>query len=160
MQITTQSAVKAIVKGYFVLALGISSVHAVESAHRAGLVGWEAWMVPLMVDGMALLGFIMRGQKFASDTRRLGLRVQAIMGVVQLVCNVGAAHSWGGIVFGIAVVTLYVAAEWLSDKVRGREAEDAELAAQRRSEASRKAAATRKASAEVKTRRQKMHRVS
>lgn len=159
MQITTKTTVKMITRGYFVAALAASSTHAVVAAHKAGLTGWEAWSVPVMVDGMAVLGLIMRSDAFASDTRRLGLRVQVIMGVVQVLLNVYAASSWGGVVYGVAVVGLYVAAEALSDRIRGKDVEEAEKAAQRRSQAAKQAASTRKANADAKTRRSKIKAV-
>ncbi len=153
MQITAANTVKWITRGYFLGALAASSSHAVEAAHKAGLSGWEAWSVPLMVDGMATLGLVMRGEAFATTTQRMGFRVQMIMACLQVALNVYAASNWGGVVYGVAVVGLYVAAETLAKGLRTREAEQADLAAQRRREASKKAAATRKANQAAKDNR-------
>lgn len=159
MQITAASAVKWITRGYFLGALAASSTHAVEAAHKAGLDGWEAWSVPLMVDGMATLGLVMRGEAFASDTRRMGFKVQMIMASVQLIMNVYAASNWGGVIYGVGVVGLYVAAETLAKGLRTRETEAQELVAQKRREGAAKAAATRKANREAKTQRAKIKAV-
>lgn len=145
MQITAANTVKWITRGYFLGALAASSTHAVIAAEKAGLSGWEAWSVPVMVDGMATLGLVMRGDAFASDTQRLGFRVQMIMACVQVALNVFAAHNVGGMVYGVAVVALYVAAETLAKGLRTREAEKAELTRQKRSQAAKQGAATRKA---------------
>lgn len=153
MQITAANTVKWITRGYFLGALAASSSHAVVAAHKAGLTGWEAWSVPLMVDGMATLGLVMRGEAFASDTRRMGFRVQMIMACLQVALNVYAAGNWGGVIYGIAVVGLYVAAETLAKGLRTKETEAQEIAAQKRREGAVKAAQTRKANREAKDNR-------
>jgi hypothetical protein len=150
MQITAANTVKWITRGYFLGALAASSTHAVLAAEKAGLTGWEAWSVPVMVDGMATLGLVMRGEAFASDTQRMGFRVQMIMACLQVALNVFAAHNVGGMVYGVAVVGLYVAAETLTKGLRTRETEQAELAAHRRSETAKRAAETRKANKAAK----------
>lgn len=159
MQITAASAVKWITRGYFLGALAASSTHAVVAAHKAGLDGWEAWSVPLMVDGMATLGLVMRGEAFASDTQRMGFRVQMIMACVQMIMNVYAAGNWGGMIYGVAVVGLYVAAETLAKGLRTRETEQAELARERRSQRAKRAAQTRRDNAQAKTQRAKIKAV-
>jgi hypothetical protein len=159
MQITAANAVKWITRGYFLGALAASSSHAVVAAHKAGLDGWEAWSVPVMVDGMATLGLVMRGESFASDTRRMGFRVQMIMACVQLIMNTYAAGNWGGVVYGVAVVGLYVAAETLAKGLRTREAEEAVLAREKRSQAAKRASETRRANREATTQRAKIKAV-
>lgn len=159
MQITAASTVKWITRGYFLGALAASSSHAVVAAEKAGLTGWEAWSVPVMVDGMATLGLVMRGESFASDTRRMGFRVQMIMACLQVTLNVFAAHNVGGMIYGVAVVGLYVAAETLAKGLRTRETEQAEKTRQRRSETAKRAAATRKANAQATQQRSKIKAV-
>jgi hypothetical protein len=95
----------------------------------------------------------MRGDAFASDTRRMGFRVQMIMACLQVALNVYAAHNMGGVIYGVAVVGLYVAAETLAKGLRTRETEQAEIVTQRRSQAAAKAAETRKVNKEAKINR-------
>lgn len=145
MNITPETTVKMITRAYFVGGLAASATHTVEAAHMSGLTGAEALSVPFLVDGVALLGLVMRGRAFSTPTKALGMRVQMIMGAVSMIINVYAAHTWGGVVYGMAVVGLYMAAEWLSTRLESAATEEARNAAQRRSESARQAAKTRAA---------------
>lgn len=141
--------VKLITRAYFLGCLAMSASHAVEAAHMAGLTGYEAYAVPVLVDGVAALGMTLRSETFSTRTQRDGLRVQAAMTAVSMIINVYAATSWGGVVLGMALPGLYMAAEWLSGRVESATTEQAARAAQRRSEAARRAAATRRAQKEA-----------
>jgi len=79
--------------------------------HKLGLTGWEAWSAPFIIDGIAIMGMVMRGDEFSTHTRKIGFRVQLGMGLASLAANVFAAHSLGGIIFGVAVVAVFVLAE-------------------------------------------------
>lgn len=139
--------VQAIVKLYFVGALAGSFVHIISAAEKLGLSGWEAWSTPFMIDGLALIGMVLRSEDFSTATRKLGFRVQLIMGAFSLVANVYAAKSVGGVIYGIMIVALYIAAEWITDRIESAQVDrDRELAA-KRSEAAQKAAETRKRNA-------------
>jgi uncharacterized protein DUF2637 len=121
--------IAVIVRLYLVAALAASFSHIITSAHKLGLDGWEAWSAPFIIDGIAIMGMVMRGNEFSARTRKIGFRVQLGMGLASLAANVYAADSIGGIIFGVAVVAVFVLAEWLSDNMESAQAEQARLAA-------------------------------
>lgn len=139
--------VQAIVKLYFVGALAGSFVHIISAAEKLGLSGWESWSTPFMIDGLALIGMVLRSEDFSTATRKLGFRVQLIMGAFSLVANVYAAKSIGGVIYGIMIVALYIAAEWITDRIESAQVDRDREAAIKRSEAAQKAAETRKRNA-------------
>ena len=139
--------VESIVKIYFVGAVVGSFSHVLESAHKLGLAGWEAWSLPFMIDGLAILGLVIRGEAFSKATRKIGLRVQCVAGAFTLAGNVYAASNAGEVIFGIGIVTLFLTTEWLSHRLESAEADRAREAQAKRSAAARKAAATRKRNA-------------
>lgn len=147
---TKVNVVKVIVKLYFVGALAGSFAHTITAAHKAGLGGWEAWSIPFMIDGLAIIGMIMRSAAFSQATRETGLRVQAVMGLVSMATNVYAAHNAGGAVYGAALVALWLASEHLASNLAPASVDQAAAAKAKRSEAARKAAVTRKANAKAK----------
>lgn len=103
-------------RGYFLMAIVVSFLHLIHAARKGGLE-WEAWLVPFMVDGIAVMGVLLRGEEFASRTRKIGFRTQCAAGFLSLLGNVYAAHNAGGVVMGFGVVTLFVFAEWLTDQI-------------------------------------------
>lgn len=138
--------VKWITKGYFVGTLAMSASHMITAAHMSGLTGVEALSVPLLVDGVAALGMTMRGKAFSSRTQRDGMWVQGGAAAVSAVINVYAAQGvWGGVVLGLLLPALYMAAEALTGRLESAATEEAAKAAQKRSQAASKAAATRRA---------------
>jgi hypothetical protein len=140
-------AVRGITKLYFVAALAGSFTHIITAAHKTGLVGWEAWSTPFMIDGLAVIGMVMRSEAFSQATRSTGLRVQAVMGLVSLVANVYAASTVGGVLYGVAVVALFLAAEWLTGQLAPASVDQAAAVKAKRQAAAAKGAATRKANA-------------
>lgn len=128
------SIVKGIVRGYFAGALALSATHTVHSFEKLGLDTGEQYVTPLAIDGIAILGLIMRGDKWSTDTRKIGLRIQIGAGSLQLAANVYAASSAGGMILGVLIVALYLLAEWLSGRMVTR---DSELAAEALAEALR-----------------------
>lgn len=148
--------VRAIVKIYFLAALAGSFSHIIEAAFKIGLTGWEAWSTPFMIDGIAIIGMIMRTDAFSIATRKTGFRVQCVMGIVSLVANVYAAANLGGVIYGIAIVTLFLAAEWLAERLESAEADKVRAAQEKRSQAAQKAAATRKRNATKRKREVKV----
>lgn len=112
------SIIRIIVKAYFFGAIAISFTHLIEAARKGGLTGYEAITVPFMIDGIAIIGLIMRGTGFNKATRELGFKVQVGAGALSLAGNVYAAHNVGGAVYGVAIVFLFVFSEWLSDNVQ------------------------------------------
>lgn len=116
--------VKGITKLYFAGALAGSFIHIVTAAEKLGGHGVEAYATPFMIDGIAIIGMVMRGEEFSARTNKIGFRVQCVMGAMSLAMNVYAAHSLFGVLFGIAVVSLFVFAEWLKDQIEGREVDE------------------------------------
>jgi len=139
------SLVKAIVKLYFFGALAVSFTHIIEASHKLSLNGWQSWTTPFAIDGIAVIGMVMRSEAFSTATRRLGFRVQVTAGALSLACNVFAGYTLGERIYGVLIVALFVFSEWLSDRIESREVEQAREQAEKRSVAAAKASATRKA---------------
>jgi hypothetical protein len=140
-------AIKWITKAYFFAAIAASFTHLVTAAHKGGLTGWEMWSVPFLIDGIAIIGLIMRGNEFSKNTRSIGFRVQIGAGVLSLAGNVYAAGNLGQAVYGVAIVALFVLAEWLSDNIQSADVDTKVEALNKRQVAAQKAAATRKRNA-------------
>ena len=163
MNVNFQWLVKLIVKLYFVGALAVSFTHVIEAAHKLELTGWQAWTTPFAIDGIAVIGMVMRGAAFSRDTRKLGFRVQVTAGLLSLACNVYAGDTVGERVYGVLIVALFVFSEWLSDRIEGREVDEARELTAKRVAAAAKGRATRaanKAAADrlVKSGRRRMDR--
>lgn len=122
---------KLITKAYFFGALSISFTHIITSAHKMGGEGYEPYIAPFMVDGIALLGMHMRNEKYDDRTNKIGLWAQCSAGMVSLAMNVHAAHSLFGLLLGIGVVVLFLATEWMAGNIRLRvDSEAAQATAQ------------------------------
>lgn len=143
--------VKVIAKAYFIAAIVISFTHLVTAARKGGLTGYEAMSVPFMIDGIAIIGLIMRGNEFSKAARKTGFQVQIGAGVLSLAGNVFAANNLGGAAYGVAIVVMFLLAEWLSDRIESADVDKAAETATKRQEAAVKAAATRKRNAAAKT---------
>jgi len=113
--------VKTIVKAYFVGALAGSFAHIVTAAEKLGGQGVEALAAPFMIDGLAIIGMVMRSDDFSKRTNKIGFILQCVMGAFSLTMNVIAANSLYGVLFGVALVSCFVLAEWLKDQIEGRE---------------------------------------
>lgn len=144
--------VRTVAKLYFVAAITASFTHIITAADKIGLSGWEMWSTPFMIDGLAIIGLVMRGEAFSRRTRKIGFRVQLTAGALSLIANVYAASNVGGMIYGVAVVTLFVASEWLGDKIESADVDRAADATAKRTAAAQKAAATRKANKAKATR--------
>jgi len=141
------TAVKVIAKAYFFGAILISFLHLVTAARKGGLSGYEAYTVPVMIDGIAIVGLIMRGTEFSVATRKIGFRVQIGAGAFSLMGNVFAAENMGGAVYGVAIVALFLLTEWLSDNIKSAQVDVDAAKAEARKATAAKAAATRKRNA-------------
>lgn len=140
--------VAIIVRLFMVGAATISFMHIVHTSTALGLT-WEAWTVPFLIDGLAVLGMIGRSARFAGKTQRAGLRLMVGAGALSLACNVYAGENLGQRLYGVLIVAGFVTAEWYASKltpatVTAAPTIDADLQA-KRSAAAVKAAATRKA---------------
>jgi len=95
----------------------VSFSHIVDVSRTLGL-GWEAWTVPFLVDGIAVLGKVGRSDKFAASTQRAGLALMAGAGVLSLTCNVMAGDNLGQQLYGVLVVAGFVTTEWYAGKLK------------------------------------------
>ncbi len=144
--------IKAIVKSYFIGALSISFMHVIEAWHKLGLTGWQLWTTPAGIDGIAIIGMMMRSDAFSTSTRQLGLKLQLGAGALSLVCNVYAGDTVGERVYGILIVVLFILAEWVSSRIESRQVEHAREQAAKRMAAAAKATATRRANTAARER--------
>ena len=150
-----------IVKAYFIAALLGSFTHIVTAAERLGLHGWEAVIIPFLIDGMFIIAMVLRGETYSTRTRKIGLRVQVAMGALSLTANITAATTAGGVILATLLVGGMIFSEWLADPKQMKTAaveqaehavaeaeriarEDAETRAARKAEGIRKAQATRR----------------
>lgn len=154
------STIKLIVKLYFFGAIAGSFADLIIAGHKLDMGGIRPYTVPFMVDGIAIIGLIMRSDDFASSTRKIGFWTQVIAGTLSLAGNVFAADTLGGKAWGIGIVALFLFAEFLSDRIKTRNDEEAANAlaeAQARKQAAiekgkrTKAANARKRRQEIKT---------
>lgn len=120
---------KLITKAYFFGALSISFTHIITSAHKMGGEGYEPYVAPFMVDGVALLGMHMRNEKYDDRTNKIGLWAQSCAGLLSLAMNVHAAHSLFGMLLGIGVVILFLVTEWMAGNIKLRTDSEADKAA-------------------------------
>jgi hypothetical protein len=165
--------IKAVVRLYFLGALAVSFSHIIEASHKLQLLGWQAFTAPFAVDGIAVIGMVMRTDRWSTNTRKIGFRVQVTAGSISLICNVFAGDTLGERIYGAVIVALFIFSEWLSDRMVTRDEElraaevaeleaqaqlpsPEELAAQMRSERSKKAAETRRRNARRKAREAKV----
>jgi len=119
------SAVKLIVKGYFLAAMVGSFTHIIHAAHRTGLAGWEADITPCLIDGMFIISMVMRSSEFAQRTRKIGFRLQVVMGAFSLAANSYAATRLGGYILAGMLVGGMVFGEWLTGQIESAVVESA-----------------------------------
>jgi hypothetical protein len=128
--ITKVGVAKTVVKGYFAAAMVGSFTHIIHAAHRTGLEGWEAGITPFLIDGMFIIAMVMRADEFSARTRRIGFRLQVVMGAMSLTANCYAATRLGGYVLAGLLVGGMVFGEWLVGQIESAEAEQARIAAE------------------------------
>lgn len=139
-----------IVKAYFIAALAGSFTHIITAAEKLGLTGWEATIVPFLIDGMFLIAMVLRGDTYSTRTRRIALRVQVTTGLLSLTANIYATMSVGGVLLATLLIGGMVFSEWLADgeQMKTAKTEAAEVAAAETARIARQAeadAAARKA---------------
>jgi len=124
------TAVKAIVKLYFVTALSFSFTHFIHAAEKVGLHGLGAWSMPFAVDGLAVVGMVMRSKDFDDNTNKIGLWLQMVCGSLSLAVNIFAGNTVGESIQGATWVALYVLMESVAGKIKSRKStEDAQAIA-------------------------------
>lgn len=159
--------VKLIVKLYFIGALAVSFCHIIEAANKLDLYGWQSYTTPFAIDGIAVIGMVMRSEKWSAATRKLGFRVQMTAGTLSLAANMYAGNTKGEVVYGVVIVGLFLFSEWLSDRLvtaqQEREMNEAASKAAKQAAAIEKgrqtrAANKRAAEATVKSSRRRMNK--
>lgn len=105
--------VRAIVRGYFLAALAGSFHNLIHAGLKGGL-GGEAMAIPFMVDGVAVVGILMRHPSWSAHTRKVGLGFITFGAALSLVGNVYAALNVGQALFGAGLVGFYLAGEIFS----------------------------------------------
>lgn len=137
-------AMQALWAGFF------SFMHIYAVAHTFGM-GWQSWVVPLVIDGMAVLGMLGRDHA-AREVRRMATTMMLMAGAASLACNVYAGENWFQQAWGVAVVAFFVGAEsYLTVLLRhGNGTQDVAKSAKSAANRERalKGAATRKANRE------------
>ena len=91
---------------YLITALVLSFTHIAALFALMG-AGWEAWIAPVMIDAVAIIGKISMGVEFTGKTRRAGKQALLIAGSVSFVANVtvGYIHQqYGSALLGAIVV--------------------------------------------------------
>jgi hypothetical protein len=111
--------------------------------------GWQSWTTPFAIDGIAVIGMVMRSKAFSRSTRRLGFRVQITAGLLSLACNVFAGDTIGERVYGAMIVALFIFSEWLSDRMESHEVDEEPARVAKRAAAITKGKATRAANKEA-----------
>jgi hypothetical protein len=105
-----------IVNLYALGAVGLSFSHIVALGYQVGM-GWQSWLAPAFVDGLALLGRMGMSKRFSARTRRAGHRLMLGAGTLSLGANIAAGHTVGTRVFGAMVVAGFVIAEWYAGQL-------------------------------------------
>lgn len=107
---------RIIVSGFAIGAAAISFLHIVHVGYTYGL-GLQAWAAPFFIDGFAVLGKLGRSRAFAPKTRKAGLWIMTVAGLLSLAANILAGETSGQRVFGALVVAGFVTAEWYASKL-------------------------------------------
>lgn len=118
----TYTAAVVIVYGFLTAAAAGSFMHIVETAHKLGL-DWQAWTVPFLIDGVALMGKLGRSRRFATRTQRAGLSLILFGGTLSLAANVYAGDNTGQRAYGVLLVLGFVLVEWYAGQLAPAEAD-------------------------------------
>lgn len=115
---THATALRAIAAFYLVGTLVLSYTHIVHLFQTWGLNDYQAYLVPLFIDGFAALGLLARHPSLDVRTRKLGTWLTITAGSMSLYANVAAADSKGGKIFGFLMVAGLIVAEVLAAKTK------------------------------------------
>ena len=110
------TTINAVVWLFLLTAVVFSTSHIIETSHRLGLT-YEAFAVPVFVDGIALVGKLSMLPRFSAKLRRSGLRLLMFGGTLSLAANVYAGHNLGQKAFGVLVVAGFMLLEGHAVKV-------------------------------------------
>jgi len=127
----TYVTARVIVYTFLVAAAAGSFTDEVKCSHMLGL-HWQAWTVPFLLDGVALMGKLGRSRRFASATQGAGLWLMVFGGLLSLAANVAAGENTGQRVYGALLVVGFLLVEWYAGKLSPAEPTvDPELVAAR-----------------------------
>lgn len=116
--VKTYHVVKTLVIAEAIGCFAFSYTHILKVVQDTGLHGWFAYCFPLMIDGLAVLGFIGRSSvAFDEASKKAGTKIMLFVGLVSLVCNVLAGENLGQRLLGAATVGLFVTSEWYAAKL-------------------------------------------
>jgi hypothetical protein len=104
------TTINVVIWMFLIAAALLSSTHIVQTGQRLGL-GWEAWTLPMFVDGIALVGKVSMLKRFSRAFRRSGFRLLMLGGTLSLACNVYAGENLGQRIFGVLVVAGFMLLE-------------------------------------------------
>src|ERR1051325_8103577 len=107
---------KIFVNCYLLFALYVSFSHIIGLFTTWG--SHTAWVAPLLIDSMILIGRLFRGPRASKTARRWGLALQVFGSLCSLAANIPAADNRGGWALGVMVITLFLVVERVSDKAK------------------------------------------
>jgi Protein of unknown function (DUF2637) len=115
----TYLTIKTLVIAEAVGCFFFSYFHIKEVVESTGNGGAFAAIFPLMLDALAVLGFIGRtSQAFDASGKKAGTIIMVLVGTVSFTCNVLAGDNTGQRLFGALTVLLFVGAEWFASKLK------------------------------------------
>jgi hypothetical protein len=115
--VNTYRTAKILTTGYMLLATALSFTHIAGLFQMLGST-WQAWLAPILIDGMWLLGILGQSTKFTPATRKAGRKLIIVAGLVSLTANVIAGANPGDRTIGAMVLIGFAAGEWYSRKLR------------------------------------------
>lgn len=104
-----------LVYGFLAAAAVGSFNNIVGLAHDLGVSPGHAWTTPFLVDGIALMGKLLRSRHLAKTAHRAGLRLMIFGGVLSLTANVLHGHTLGDQIWGALLVVGFIVVERASD---------------------------------------------
>lgn len=101
-----------IVRMFLVGAAWISYGHIVTTSQEIHVTGSQPFMVPVFIDGIAILGLIGRTGKLGDKAKRYAPALILPAGALSLAANVFAGKTLGDKIFGALVVAGFMLVEW------------------------------------------------
>lgn len=95
--------IQCVIWVFMITAAVISFSHIVKAGHMLGLDS-EAYLAPLFIDGLAIVGKVSMMDRFKKPFRDSGKKLLMLGGALSLAANVGAGDNWGKRAFGVLVV--------------------------------------------------------
>lgn len=109
---STYVLVWLIVRMFLVGAAWISYGHIVTTSQELQVTGWQPFVVPVFIDGIAILGLIGRTGKLGARAKKYAPALILPAGALSLAANVFAGKTLGDKIFGALVVAGFMLVEW------------------------------------------------